>query len=225
MNDQRQIADRQSRLGRISYRAVWILARVVGKLYWRLDIVGTERLPAAGAYVLAPSHRSNLDFLLAGMSVSRPVRYMAKSSIFKGGRIDRFLLGMGAFPVERGTADREAMRRCEQLLAAGQIVVLFPEGRRKDGPVVEDLFDGPAFVACRQRIPIVPVGIGGAERAMPIGSKVVWPRKVVITIGEPIYPDVALTGRVSRSVVSGVTADLRQSLQRQFDLAAALAQP
>ena len=89
------------------------------------------------------------------------------------------------------------MRRCEALLARGEIVVLFPEGRRKDGPVVEDLFDGPAFVACRQRVPIVPVGIGGAERAMPIGSKMVWPRKIVLTVGEPIYPDVPVSGRVS----------------------------
>ena len=212
-----------SRLGRAAYRAIWVLARILGKLYWRLEIVGTERLPAAGAYVLAPSHRSNLDFLLAGMSVTRPVRYMAKSSIFKGGRVDRFLLGLGAFPVQRGTADRESMRRCEELLASGQIVVLFPEGRRKDGPVVEDLFDGPAFVACRQRVPIVPVGIGGADRAMPIGSKMIWPRKIVLTIGEPIYPDVALTGRVPRNVVGGVTSDLRRALQQQFDTAESLA--
>ena len=218
-----QFVDRQSRLGRAVFRVLWYVGRGIARVYWRLEIVGVERVPSAGAFVLAPSHRSNLDFLLAGLASPRPVRYMAKSTIFKGGRIDRFLTAMGAFPVVRGTADREAMRCCEDLLASGQAVVLFPEGRRKDGDVVEDLFDGPAFVSCRQRVPIVPMGIGGAERAMPIGGKMVWPRKIVITIGEPIYPDVALSGRVPRSVVSSVTRDLRDAVQAEFDLAAALA--
>jgi 1-acyl-sn-glycerol-3-phosphate acyltransferase len=211
----------QTRAGRIVFRVLWYLGRGLARVYWRLEIVGGERFPISGAFVLAPSHRSNLDFLLAGLSTERGVRYMAKSSIFKGGRIDRFLYSMGAFPVVRGTADRDAMRRCEELLAAGEVVVLFPEGRRKEGPVIEDLFDGPAFVACRQRVPIIPIGIGGADRAMPIGSKMVWPRKIVITVGEPIYPDVPLTGRVPRHVVSALTADLRDAVQRQYDAAKA----
>lgn len=213
----------QSRLGRFGAKVVWVVVNRVARIYWRLEIVGGERVPVVGAFVLAPSHRSNLDFALAGLVTRRPARYMAKSTIFKGGRIDRLLIALGAFPVVRGTADREAMRRCETLLASGEIVVLFPEGRRKDGPVVEDLFDGPAFVACRQRVPIVPVGIGGAERAMPIGSKMVWPRKIVITVGEPIYPDVEVSGRVRRSAVAELTAELRDEVQRQFDLAAELA--
>ena len=70
---------------------------------------------------------------------------------------------MGAFPVNRERPDRRALRNCEEALVHGDPVVMFPEGRRKAGPVVEDLQEGPAWVACRYRVPIVPVGLGRTD--------------------------------------------------------------
>ena len=60
------------------------------------------------------------------------------------------------FPVTRGTADREALRRCIEVLEMGEVLVLFPEGERKDGPIVQPLFDGAAYVAAKAGVPIVP---------------------------------------------------------------------
>ena len=56
--------------------------------------------------------------------------------------------------------------------------MLFPEGERKAGPIVQPLFDGAVYVAVKAGVPIVPVGIGGSERVMPKGAKFVYPRKV-----------------------------------------------
>ena len=64
--------------------------------------------------------------------------------------------------------------------------MLFPEGERKAGPVVQPLFDGAAYVAAKAGVPIIPVGIGGCERAMPKGAKFIFPRKVHVIVGEPI---------------------------------------
>ena len=83
--------------------------------------------------------------------------------------------------------------------------------------LIEDLFRGPAFVASRERVPIVPMGIGGSDRAMPIGKKMIRPAKVVLVVGEPIYPDVPLTGRVPRAAVDELTERLRVELQRLYD--------
>jgi len=206
-----------------AYRVIAAVARAVTRLYWRLEIVGSERVPRSGAFVVAPVHRSNLDFLLAGLAVRRPIRYMAKSSVFVGGLADKFLLTMGAFPVERDTADFSAIRTCEALLAAGEPVVVFPEGRRKAGDHVVDLFDGPAFMSARQRVPIIPIGIGGSDKAMPIGRKMILPHKVVIVIGEPIYPDVDIDGRIPRSAISALTEQLRGEVQHVYDEARAKA--
>jgi len=201
----------------VVYRALAIAARALTRMYWRLEVVGAERVPRSGAFVVAPVHRSNLDFLLAGLAVGRPVRYMAKSSVFLGGLIDKFLYAMGAFPVDRDTADFAAIRTCEELLAAGEPVVVFPEGRRKSGDEVLDLFDGPAFMSARQRVPIVPVGIGGSDKAMPIGKRMILPRKVVLVVGEPIYPDVETEGRVPRSAITALTEQLRGEVQSVYD--------
>ena len=160
---------------------------VVGfcKLFWRVSVTGKEHVPATGPFILAPVHRSNVDFAIVAAVTTRRMRYLAKDSIWRFG-LGRLWESLGAIPVARGTADREAMRQLEATLAAGDPVVMFPEGTRQTGPVVQPLFDGPAYVAARAGVPIVPVGIGGSEKAMPKGSKMlrrfernasVWPHR------------------------------------------------
>ncbi len=204
----------QSRLG---YEILGAVVRGAGKTIWRVEVVGSERIPIAGGAVLAPIHRSNLDFLLAAFPTRRRVRFMAKHTVFTGGVSERVVRSLGAFPVKRGTPDRAAFEFCERLLAQGELVVIFPEGTRCSGPEVHPLFDGPAFMAARQRVPIVPIGIGGSERAMPRGAKMIRPAKIVVTVGEPIYPDVPLEGAVTRQQVSALTDRLARAVQAQFD--------
>jgi 1-acyl-sn-glycerol-3-phosphate acyltransferase len=143
---------------------------------------------------------------------------MAKDSLWKY-RWSGLLLGsLGGFPVRRGTPDREALRVCEAALRNGEPVVLFPEGTRQSGPKVQPLHEGAAFVAARTGAPILPVGIGGSEWAMPKGSKGVKRVKVVLVVGDlipaPARPE---GGRVSRRQVAELTERLRNELQELFD--------
>ena len=128
---------------------------------------------------------------------------------------------LGAFPVARGSADREALKRCIATLEGGEPLVLFPEGERKDGPVIQPLFDGAAFVAAKAGVPIIPIGIGGSARVMPRHAKMIHPAKVWVIIGRPIHAEVGESGRASRSAIASVTAELSSELQRLFDLAEA----
>jgi len=100
---------------------------------------------------------------------------------------------------------------------------LFPEGTRQSGPIVQPLFDGAAYVAVKAGVPIIPVGIGGSERVMPKGSKMIYPRKCVLVVGEPISTPIDEAGRVPRSAVKDVTSRLFDDLQRLFDEAQRLA--
>jgi 1-acyl-sn-glycerol-3-phosphate acyltransferase len=101
---------------------------------------------------------------------------------------------------------------------------LFPEGTRQFGPKVQPLFQGAAYLACRTGAPIVPVGIGGSEAAMPKGSKMVYPKRLTIVVGAPIYPpDPGPSGRVPRRAVSDMTEELATAIQRLFDEAQQLA--
>jgi 1-acyl-sn-glycerol-3-phosphate acyltransferase len=131
---------------------------------------------------------------------------------------------LGGFPVRRGTPDREALRMCEQFLAAGEPVVLFPEGSRRSGPVVQPLFAGPAFIALRANVPIVPLGIGGSERAMAKGARLIRPTRIALAVGRPIWPPpVGEGGRFPRRAVDELTERLHKELQEVFDTAQALA--
>jgi 1-acyl-sn-glycerol-3-phosphate acyltransferase len=106
----------------------------------------------------------------------------------------------------------------------GEPLVMFPEGTRRSGPVVEDLFDGPAYIAARTGAPLVPVGIGGSDQAMPVGSRLIRPHKVVLVVGEPIAPPPGDgSGRVRRRVVRELTEQLRVSVQALYDEARRLA--
>jgi len=145
---------------------------------------------------------------------------MAKSGVFSKPWVAKLFSSLGGFAVRRGTPDREALRICEAALALGEPVVLYPEGRRHQGPVLGPLMGGPAFLALRSGVPIVPVGIGGSERSMPIGANWVRPVRAAIVVGKPIWPPPRQGNeRLPRRLSDELTARLRDELQAVFDQA------
>jgi 1-acyl-sn-glycerol-3-phosphate acyltransferase len=183
------------------YQALRAIAVGVSRVYLPGRVVGRENLPEKGAYILAPVHRSYIDWLIvARVTRRRRLRYIAKAEIWKSKLIGRLLEACGCFPVNRSGADREALERCRAVLAGGEPLVMFPEGTRRSGPVVEDLREGVAYLAVRAGVPVVPIGIGGSERAMPRGSSIPRPRRVEVVIGTPIWPP-------QRSVAAAGVAD------------------
>ncbi|MDA8392748.1 MAG: lysophospholipid acyltransferase family protein [Actinomycetota bacterium] len=200
------------------------LARVsvvgVSRLLWDLRLTGLDNVPVDGPYVVAPVHRSYIDTLVvAGITRGR-LRYMGKDALWRNSASGALLSALGGFPVHRGVADREALRRCEKVLASGEPVVLFPEGGRRTGPVVEHIHEGAPFVAARAGVPLLPVGIGGSEQAWAPGSKLPGRSRVWVVVGKPMTPPVASPGgRVPRSALRQFSADLQARLQELFDQA------
>ena len=144
---------------------------------------------------------------------------MGKDTMWNNRQFGWLLSALGAFPVTRGTADREALARCIAVLDGGEPLVLFPEGERKSGPVVQPLFDGAVYVAIKAGVPIVPVGIGGSEKVMPKKAKFVYPRKVHVEIGPPIPPPMRRRRRTPAAARStrSTQQTLHAELQRLFD--------
>lgn len=200
------------------YGFVRIVLVGFGRLWLRVSATGTEHVPREGPFILAPVHRSNIDFLLVLVCTRRRIRFLAKDTLWKGFWGTLFT-ALGGIPVARGSADREALRTCVQAIEAGEPLVIFPEGTRQQGPVVQELFDGPAFVQSRTGVPIVPVGIGGSETAMPKGSTFIKPRKVRLVVGEPLAAPEVDGPKARRAAVKARTAELHPILQDLFDSA------
>lgn len=202
------------------YRVVSGIVAAFCRAFWRLRVDGREHVPVRGAFIVAPVHRSNIDTLVVSAVTRRRLRFMGKDTMWKYRLPGRLFTALGAFPVRRGTADREALRRCIEVVEAGEPLVIFPEGTRQSGPIVQPLFEGAAYVATRTGVPIVPVGIGGSEAAMPKGAKMLRPVRVRVVVGEPLYPPTpGPSGRVPRSAVHTLTEELAAHLQKLFEKA------
>jgi 1-acyl-sn-glycerol-3-phosphate acyltransferase len=187
-----------------------------------MTVEGRENVPKEGIFVLAPTHRSILDTPIASVVTRRRMRFMGADKYWKNKAFGRLLTALGGFPVSRGSADREALKRSITVLEGGEPLVLFPEGERKAGPIVQPLFDGATYIAVKAGAPIIPVGIGGSERAMPKGAKFIRPSKLHVVVGKPIRAaSDATTPKDQRDAARKLTIDLHDELQRLFDIAQA----
>ncbi len=200
------------------YRFLRVLVHLVNRLVFRTTVHPTGLVPAEGPVIVAPVHRSFIDFFVASEVTDRKLHYMAKDSLWKHSLLARILPAVGAFPVHRESADREAMRRAQQVLEAGEVLILFPEGERRSGPVVQDLHEGVAFLAARTGATVVPVGIGGSATVMPKGTKIPRPRHIHLEVGTPLPPPARSgSGRVPRSRIHLLTEELTAALQVLYD--------
>jgi cytidylate kinase len=206
------------------YRACRMIAVGASRLYYPGPVLGAQRVPRQGPFLLAPVHRTNLDWLIVARVSTRRLRYVVKEEVWRrSAAVGRLLELLGAFPVARDATDREALGRALSVLAGGEPLVLFPEGTRRSGPVIGELRDGAAYLALRMGVPILPVGLGGIEAAMPRGRILPRPRRIAIVVGEPIDPSRFLeevssrrttrVGRVSRSATKALSLHLRSALQ------------
>jgi 1-acyl-sn-glycerol-3-phosphate acyltransferase len=197
------------------YRVVASLLTGASWLLFRPVVRGAQKIPLEGPVLIAPIHRSNIDFVFTLFISPRKVFFMAKDPLFRVPLLGPLLLHVGAFPVHRESADRESLHLAEEVLRRGHALVLFPEGTRKSGPHVEPLRDGAMFIAARTGATVVPVGIGGSDRAMPAGARLPRPTRIHVVVGDPLAAPVS-EGRVSRSAISAKSEELRAALEAVY---------
>lgn len=208
------VLDRRS----ILYRICRSLLIGMLKIWFRPTVRGRPNVPRSGPVIIAPVHRSNIDFAFSALVTDRMLYFMAKEELWKQRCLGRLLEAFGVFPVHRSGADRESVRRAEEVLARGQVLVMFPEGARRSGDQVSELLEGVAFLAARTGATIVPLGIGGSARAMPKGAKFAKPVRITISVGDPIeVPERAAKRRIPRAQIHHLSEELQRRLQAAYD--------
>jgi 1-acyl-sn-glycerol-3-phosphate acyltransferase len=173
-------------------------------VYFRLHRVGREHIPTSGPVIIAANHRSFLDPFVIATLARRPMYYVSKKELFRKRWQAWFLNSLGAFPVDRGNADTQTIETAKEILARGDIVLIFPEGTRIRPGALGKAHKGVGRLALETGAPVVPVAVIGTE-SIRKGWRI-RPHKVQIRAGAPVrFPKVEnASPRLARAVADRI---------------------
>ncbi|GAC1534788.1 MAG: hypothetical protein NVS3B12_16070 [Acidimicrobiales bacterium] len=185
--------------------------------YARFDIAGVERIPRSGPAIVVANHRSYFDTAAVALPLvqaGRSLRFLGKKEIFDAPVIGPIASAMGGIRVDRGTGSAGPLVAAERALAAGEVVVLMPQGTIPRGPAFFDSElsgrPGAARLAAATGAPVIPIGIWGTEKVWPRSARlpnianVTHPPSIRIRVGPPVE------GLSGKSTPKAVAADTKK---------------
>jgi 1-acyl-sn-glycerol-3-phosphate acyltransferase len=143
---------------------IQVAVRRLMELLFGMRVTGAGNVPVEGPLLVACNHISEMDPPVLACAMPRTLHFMAKKELFSNRLLDRFFRNVRAFPVDRGTADRQAIRTASDLLSSGEAVAIFPEGTRSvDGRQLAPR-PGLGLLALSTGAPVLPVYVSGTDR-------------------------------------------------------------
>lgn len=145
----------------------------------RTNIKGAENLVSLneGPAIVCANHISNWDPFIVAFAVKRQIFFMAKKALFENPVMNKIMRAGGAIPVEREGNDITAVRQAFKVLKSGEILGIFPEGKRYRDGTVHEFKEGLPLIAHKMKVKILPIGIKGRPGLF---------KRAEIEIGAPI---------------------------------------
>lgn len=196
----------------------WMVRHLFKAGFWLATgyrVHGVDLVPMEGPVLVVANHLHNLDPVLAAISYPRPVHFMAKKELFSIPVISQAIRLVGAFPVDRGRADRSAIRRAKATLEQGIGLGMFPEGTRSKTGGLKQALPGAGLLALQSGAPIVPMAITRLDR--PPGNRG-WNklsrfrRGFDVRMGAPFHLEQPADG--SRLTAAGATEQIMRELAK-----------
>lgn len=168
-------------LGPLLYFLGRCFCAVAFGVLWRRRVIGTENIPVEGGVILAANHASLADPPIVGSSVRRRVYFMAKQELFEALGFGWLIKQLNAFPIRRVERDMGAFRMAQRILAAGEMLILFPEGTRQRGGKLGRARPGVGMLALKTNSLVVPVYVHNSHLAGRLAP-------VTVVFGPPLSP-------------------------------------
>ncbi|MEW6027340.1 MAG: lysophospholipid acyltransferase family protein [Planctomycetota bacterium] len=172
------------------YLLVHFISRILAIVFWRLRVFGRENIPEGGA-VLASNHQSYFDPVLIGITLNRPVYFLARKELFEANWLFGWLIrNVHAIPLERRVFDSSGLRQAIEVLQKGGLLVVFPEGTRTSNGEISGIRKGVSLLTREANVPLVPTLIDGAFQAWPRQHKLpVRFRRISVSFTRPLRLD------------------------------------
>ncbi|MCF7865092.1 MAG: 1-acyl-sn-glycerol-3-phosphate acyltransferase [Candidatus Pacebacteria bacterium] len=157
---------------------------------WVKKVTGLENIPKKGAALFALNHQSFFDFLTFSVVANRNVHFLAAEKFFKSFFWKPIMLLTGQIKVDRTVSDKSHVHATvAEHLRLGTLLAIFPEGTRSPHEFeMLKAYTGIARYALEHHVPIIPVGIVGAEKVQSKHSpKLLFKKVIEIHIGEPLH--------------------------------------
>lgn len=162
------------------------LVKLLGRLLFRLRVVGAENLPKTGPILIAPNHVSYLDIPFLGAMVDRPLHFMGKTSLFRGRWVGGLYRKLNGFPIERGPRSRIGLMEAVDRLKRGHCVAIYPEGGRSLSGRLQDPMPGIGKIVALSGAKVIPAYVDGADKVLPVGARMIRFHPVTVFLGEPV---------------------------------------
>jgi 1-acyl-sn-glycerol-3-phosphate acyltransferase len=204
----------------------WILKAVltpVLRFLFRVRVEGLENVPGDGPCILASNHISFSDSVFLPLVLRRRITFVAKAEYFDDPKTAWIFRALGQIPIKRegGSASQGALDAATEVLQAGGLFGIYPEGTRSPDGRLYKGHTGVARLALRNRTPVCAVAMIGTREAQPIGQVV--PRffmPITIKISKPMtfdrYYDRADDPRVLRDITDEVMFELRSLSGQEY---------
>ncbi len=191
-------------------RSIFWLIRILFRTVAVINVEGLGNFPLDGPVIIAANHVTNFDVFPMQLVVPRAICFMGKAELFNT-LLDPLLRVLCAFPVNRGEKDEWALWHARKVLAHGQTLGMFPEGKRSKGKGLAVAKTGTARMAIEMNCPIIPVTVVGTDKLLKQ-----FPRRsvVVIKLLPPILPNssdtpLSLTDRLMFDLAAGLPESMR----------------
>lgn len=141
------------------YRSMKFIAMIFFKIFFRINIYGSENELSEGKLIVCSNHVNNLDPIFVSIAIKRQIHWMAKKELFQNKLMEWFIKKLGAFPINRGETDITAIRTALRILKENKVLGLFPEGTRVTEMNLENVKSGAGLLAVKSQANILPVYI------------------------------------------------------------------
>lgn len=209
---------KRSKAFHIFYSFLKLILTILFKILYRVEVSGYENIPKSGRFILCSNHLSYVDPLIIVANFSRHGYFMAKKEVFNNRILAKTVSFLNAFPVDRNSLDRKAIKNSCEILNSGEVLTMFPEGTRSVEGVIKDGHRGVGLISILSgNSPILPMAISGTNKIIQKPRKRVFFPKVKIIYGNLIDTSSIIKENNSKTAISIILNKTMGSIRELYE--------